>query len=180
MVLPAQDAGKPGALKLLSLRQFWALHRGTCEPAGTSADAGCCSLGAALAMLAAIDLKQKLNVRHIEVMHLAAPDSHRLAMALMLAQPIPGCQSDMLSCHLDSAQSAAVLALGAHIPSSAEGLAPTLPCLQMYSYGAPFPGNRAFRSEFDAAIPETHNVIVDGVRPTGAPACPLPLSRAAL
>ena len=46
---------------------------------------------------------------------------------------------------------------------------------QLYSYGAPFPGNRAFRKDFDEAIPEAHNVIVDGVRPgLPAPLCAEP------
>ena len=36
--------------------------------------------------------------------------------------------------------------------------------IECYTYGAPFPGNRAFCEEFNELIPQTHNVIVDGVR----------------
>ena len=37
--------------------------------------------------------------------------------------------------------------------------------LEMYTYGTPYPGNRAFAREFDALLPNTWHVIHDGVRP---------------
>ena len=40
--------------------------------------------------------------------------------------------------------------------------------LEMYTYGTPYPGNRAFAREFDALLPNTWHVIHDGVRPADA------------
>ena len=37
--------------------------------------------------------------------------------------------------------------------------------LEMYTYGTPYPGNRAFAREFDELLPDTWHVIHDGVRP---------------
>ena len=42
-------------------------------------------------------------------------------------------------------------------------------CMEMYTYGTPYPGNRAFAREFDALLPNTWHVIHDGVsRPEAA------------
>ena len=47
-------------------------------------------------------------------------------------------------------------------------LAMTNFCMEMYTYGTPYPGNRAFAREFEALLPNTWHVIHDGVRPAGA------------
>ena len=36
--------------------------------------------------------------------------------------------------------------------------------LQVYTFGAPRPGNRAFKEEYDQLIPDTWNIINDAVR----------------
>ena len=36
--------------------------------------------------------------------------------------------------------------------------------LQVYTFGAPRPGNRAFRMEYDQLVPDTWQVINDAVR----------------
>ena len=38
--------------------------------------------------------------------------------------------------------------------------------MEMYTYGTPYPGNRAFAREFNELIPETWHVIHDGVSHT--------------
>ena len=48
--------------------------------------------------------------------------------------------------------------------------------MEMYTYGTPYPGNRAFAREFDELIPEAWHVIHDGVSPPcqGLPSGMLP------
>ena len=37
-------------------------------------------------------------------------------------------------------------------------------CLELYTYGTPYPGNRAYAREFNELLPEAWHVIHDGVR----------------
>ena len=41
-------------------------------------------------------------------------------------------------------------------------------CMEMYTYGTPYPGNRAFANEVNALLPNTWHVIHDGVGPPEA------------
>ena len=43
-------------------------------------------------------------------------------------------------------------------------------CVQVYTYGSPRPGNRAFKQEYDKMVPDTWNCINDAVSPP-APLC---------
>jgi hypothetical protein len=41
-------------------------------------------------------------------------------------------------------------------------------CVQVYTYGSPRPGNRAFKQEYDKMVPDTWNCINDAVSPPAA------------
>ena len=45
-------------------------------------------------------------------------------------------------------------------------------CIEMYTYGTPYPGNRAFAREFNELLPEAWQVIHDGVSKVGCLLCP--------
>ena len=48
-------------------------------------------------------------------------------------------------------------------------------CGQVYTYGSPRPGNRAFKQEYDKMVPDTWNCINDAVSPPAAIAATSPL-----
>ena len=143
------------------------------------------SLGGVVAILAAHDLATQLGLRNTQVraLHCGTISTSGLTCAFGFRLAGPHCHDASLvagkaesscpmTCRCDSMQLPILsfpCLLGQQPPSTpwqdicADDPALTSPEMQVYTFGAPRPGNRAFKEEYDQLIPDTWNVINDAV-----------------